>query len=178
MNTKILVAVGSFLIGFPIFYLLAGNFVILFVIIWMDKVFLSNIRIHGEFGIEFVVLPTIITGIMYGPLAGFLFGFFILPIFDIIQYVIAPPMEEEFRPPGIPNIGTFVIGLTGALAGLISFLPFITIILIAVVFKAALNVTIERFMDIPMRLSHPLNIIFNVAFAFLLKDLFLFIILA
>ena len=46
---------------------------------WLDKAVLIHLRIHGYFGIELITIPTIITGIMYGPFFVFFFGFIIVP---------------------------------------------------------------------------------------------------
>ena len=68
-------------LGSVIFYLIGGfGFSIIYLMLWIDKIIFGELKSPLYLGFELYSLPTILVGIMYGPLNGFLFGFFVVPI--------------------------------------------------------------------------------------------------
>ena len=92
---------------------------------YLDKTLLSLFDICWYFGIELLTIPIICTGILYGPFFGFIMGFIIDKLFDVVRVVVAPPVTRKVVPL-IPTPGSFILGVTGALAGIFAYnLPFV-----------------------------------------------------
>lgn len=148
--------------------------VIIFAVLWIDKAVLSHLKIHGEFGIELFTIPVILSGIIYGPLFGFFFGFLIFSLvgglIEMISWFISQPFEVGW-PPIIPSPESFIIGLMGLVSGLLNGLPFILIVLVAVVMRNILAPIWQRITtDEPIRMAYALNVMYNLALAFVIGD--------
>ena len=161
-----------------VFYFWKGlPLVIIFAILWIDKAVLSHLKIHGEFGIELFTIPVILSGIIYGPLFGFFFGFLVFSLIggliEMISWFISRPFEVGW-PPIIPSPESFIIGLMGLTAGLLNGLPFILIVLIATVMRNILAPIWQRITtDEPIRMAYALNVVYNLALAFVVGDFLL-----
>lgn len=155
--------------------------VILFAMIWIDKAILTHLKIHGEFGIELFSIPVILSGIIYGPLFGFFFGFLIFAfvggLIEMISWFISQPFQVGW-PPITPSPETFIIGLMGLTAGLLSNLPFIAVVLIATIVRNILAPIWQRIStDEPIRIAYALNVVYNLVVTFILGDFLLKILL-
>jgi len=151
--------------------------VVIFAVLWVDKAVLSHLKIHGEFGIELFSIPVILSGIIYGPVFGFFFGFLIFSLvgglIEMISWFISQPFEVGW-PPVIPSPESFIIGLMGLTAGLLNDLPFTLIVLIAVVMRNILAPAWQRITtDEPIRMAYALNVVYNLALAFVAGDFLL-----
>lgn len=124
---RLIVSVGILVIGFLVLLPTAGlPAAVIFAIIWFEKVTLAISQgMLAEVGVEFATVPIIFIGALYGPVAGFIVGFFGMPVMDALKWFIAPPKFTGGWPPFVPGPDTFVDGVTGAIAGvLIQFLSF------------------------------------------------------
>jgi len=182
-NVKvILIQILLLILASIIFYFWKGlPLLIIFAILWIDKAVLSHLKIHGEFGIELFTIPVILSGIIYGPLFGFFFGFLIFSLIggliEMISWFISQPFEVGW-PPIIPSPESFIIGLMGLAAGLLNELPFLLIVLIATVMRNVLAPIWQRITtDEPIRMAYALNVVYNLALAFVIGDYLLRIVI-
>ena len=107
------------ILGYLLFLLLAvlskNKFMIILSLAVFDKVLLSQLRFQGYFGIELLSVPVILIAVTNGPWAAFLFGFFGIPLLDVLRWILAPPIEPS-SPPIVPSISSLLYGSMGALA--------------------------------------------------------------
>jgi len=143
-------------------------FFILF-LMYLDKTLLSLFEICWYFGIELLTIPIICTGILYGPFFGFIMGFIIDKLFDVVRVVVAPPVTRKVVPL-IPTPGSFILGVTGALAAIFAYnLPFVDAVIYLTIVKNVLFIFKEILMKgTPYVSANALNILFNYFFALLL----------
>ncbi len=126
-DIQYLISIACLLVGFSVLLPIAGlPAAIIFAILWFEKVKLGVFQgMLAEMGIEFATVPIIFIGILYGPVAGFIIGFFGMPLMDSIRWLISPPKYSGGWPPVVPGPDSLADGLTAAVAGLlIQALPF------------------------------------------------------
>src|SRR3989338_8436955 len=112
---KLYALVISSLVGFGIFSLFSGLLLgIIFLIIWVDKIILGIMGIPGRFGIEFVTISTILLGLEYGPVIGFLFAIIIIPVVEGAKSKMTGLPAEW--PPFVPSPDHAVDALVAVLA--------------------------------------------------------------
>ncbi len=135
----IILAIGTFA------FFLIGNFAIatIYLFIWVDKTFLGKLQLPGEFGLELTFLPSILSGILYGPAVGFLFSFLAIPVIgSLIDIVYArrsgfiDTKHEIF----FPNLDTFINGMMAVLASFLkASLPFLLVAVVCIAIKNTIN---------------------------------------
>ncbi|MCD6403295.1 MAG: hypothetical protein J7K98_03120, partial [Candidatus Aenigmarchaeota archaeon] len=120
-------------------------------------------------GIELLTIPIILGGIGYGPIFGFLLGFIIDKVFDVLRILVAPPVTTRVTPL-IPTFGSLILGIIGALAGVFGyFIPFVDLVLYLTIIKNVMFVFKELFMKrTPFVAANLLNIPFNYFLAVIL----------
>jgi hypothetical protein len=129
------ILIGIFTVCFLVLYFTGlVPFAILLGIVLVDKVLLCQLQFQGHLGIELQTVPTVLTGIIYGPVAGFFFGFLVLTLMDFFTMVFAPPTEMEWIP-GLPSYNSTIYGIIAVIAwylypglGLISIIVIVTIV--------------------------------------------------
>ncbi|MBI4018016.1 MAG: hypothetical protein HY368_00190 [Candidatus Aenigmarchaeota archaeon] len=146
-------------------------------LVWLDKAVLVHAKITPYFGVELLVMPTILAGLHYGAVFGFLYGFVAIPLFggfiEMLSWIISPPINVDW-PPLLPSHHSLSWGLAGLVAGLLgTALPFV---IVAAASAAAKNV-VEYFLvsvssDDPVGPSQVLNIIYIVLFAVFVERYF------
>ena len=107
-------------------------------LLMFDKYILGLLKIPGALGIEFVTLSSVLSGIVFGPLNGFIISAFLPPVLDGIRMVVSYMGEEVM--PFVPSRDNFIDGIAAAISGSLSFLPFIAAISIGTVSKKILSV--------------------------------------
>ena len=167
INWKHILAISSLLVGFLISFVFVDlKFSIIYFLIWFDRVLISYTRFLWEFGIETYTVPIAFTGILYGPVWGFLVGFLLLPVMDVIRYIIVPPMQQVIWPPIIPSPDSFVDGVPGIVTGLLhTFLSLTPLIFIATTLKIIGVIMKDKIYDIPPKPSYIINIFYNLFLA-------------
>ncbi|MCD6403247.1 MAG: hypothetical protein J7K98_02880, partial [Candidatus Aenigmarchaeota archaeon] len=104
-------------------------------LLYLDKTLLSMVEIVWYFGIELLTIPIILGGIGYGPIFGFLLGFIIDKVFDVLRILVAPPVTTRVTPL-VPTFGSLILGIIGALAGVFGyFIPFVDLVLYLTIIK-------------------------------------------
>ena len=133
---------GTLLIGSLISLTFLGVLgLIVFLLIWFDTVFLMNYSEVKIVGLDLITLAAIISGIVMGPIAGFLFSMILLPLLIVGLYLLI----YRFLLPGYPNIDFLSLGLAAGLAGLMAPLfPLFVTALVAVVFRFIMSILIEN----------------------------------
>lgn len=169
-------------IGGTAFALLIGGqlLALLFALLCVDKIlFARYLQWAGELGFELVTIPTILAGVIFGPVGGFFFGFVALAVLgDLLQWSFAPPFEPGW-PPFIPSIDTFIAGLVAASAALLyPFLGFVAVVVAGVFIKniiyqikdAAFGAEITAMSVVGMKFW--MNLGFNILVALILSAYF------
>jgi hypothetical protein len=94
-NWKLMIAIASLVLGLALSFIFVDiRFAFIYFFIWLDRVVIAYTRFLWEFGIETYTIPIAFSGILYGPLFGFLTGFILLPVMDVFRYLISPPMPD------------------------------------------------------------------------------------
>lgn len=176
VSYKFTVSLAVLVLGFFVLLSVSGlPAAIIFALLWFEKVKLAVFQgVLAEMGIEFATVPMVFAGILYGPVAGFVIGFFGMPLMDSIRWLISPPKYGGW-PPVVPGPDSFVDGLTAAVAGfLVQILPFSMASPLAIIVK---NI-IAPIKDM-ITYGKPPNptLIINILFNFFLAGLLSFILL-
>lgn len=184
MNLKqILVLSLSFLIGAFIFYISGGVALILvFAMLWVDKIIIGKMKTPLEFGIELFSIPAILVGIIYGPITGFIFAVFIIPIIgstlDFMATAIgSSQLLDVGWAPFVPSIDSFFAGITAVLASFLkNSFPFFYIVLICMLVKVFLNSIRNILSGGPVKLANFINLGLNLFIAFYFQEVFVYLI--
>lgn len=174
ISYRFIVLLAVLVLGFFIMLAVSGlPAAIIFAILWFEKVKLGVFQgMLAEMGIEFATMPMVFIGILYGPVTGFIIGFFGMPLLDSIRWFVSPSKYGGW-PPTVPGPDSFVDGLTAAVAGfLVQILPLSIALPLAIIAKniiAPIKDTITY--------GKPPNptLIINILFNFLLAGLLSFI---
>jgi len=139
INFKILLLPLIIILGLLVSFIIGGkSLIIIFLLIVINKVVLDQLRINSYLGLEIITLVDVLTGIIYGPKFAFIFCFIALPILDILRFVYAPPLDV-YWPPLLPSIESFVDGIIGAIAGIMSgHFSFLVILISCVILKSSM----------------------------------------
>ena len=148
-------------------------FFILFLIL-LDKTILSKYEILWYVGVELLTLPIMLAGIHFGPIYGFLTGFIVIKIFDIVRLALFPPVTQQLIP-GIPTLGSLILGIVGLLAGIFANVNFLMLVLVLNIIKNVLFVIKEIVVGrVPYISANLINIPFNYILAKILLDYHVF----
>lgn len=167
-------------LGSVIFYLIDGfGFLIIYLMLWIDKVIFGELRSPLYFGLDFYSLPSILIGIAYGPLSGFLFGFLVVPIvWGMIDLIYTLLLGGHLVDTGwelfFPSPESLITGLIAVVAGIFSpHLPFIGIVLTCMVLRfvmsIARDVTLEGSTNL---IAYFINVGLTVFIAIALQNFF------
>jgi len=114
---------------------------VVFLLIWLDTVFLMNYSEVKIIGLDLITLAAVISGIVMGPIFGFLFSMIVLPLLIVGLYLLT----YRFLLPGYPNIDFLSLGLAAGLAGIMApIFPLYVTALAAVMFRFIISILIER----------------------------------
>ncbi len=164
-NKKKVVLVLTYTIGSVIAYMLAGlPLMLIYSMIWLEKVILGAFSPIGMIGIEFSTLSTVLAAILYGPFYAVVFTMVTFPILRGLRYALLPLTEPEW-PPFFPGPDD-ALHASGALVGaLISSLPFFWIMAIVSFYKTfCWAYIIPRMMEKPWNpFASITTIIFNLS---------------
>ncbi len=163
----------SLFTGLLIFYIFGGiPLVIVFLLLWTDKVIFGILRVPGAFGIELTTVSTVILGIAYGPQFGFFFALILIPMIDGIKHFFIKVHVEW--PPFIPSVANVSDGLVAVVAGIMKGYPLPIIAFVALpvkyLFFFAENIIHRKPPNLMWLLG---NIAFNVIIIMKFQDLIL-----
>ncbi len=125
MKAKLLAL--SFLLGSLVSFALFGvSGLVIFVLIWLDRIAIPLTQVIlplPVFGVELATLACILFAtIAKNPVLSFFFSFLAYPLFagllDLIRYQFIPPLDLEW-PPLLPRKGDFIGGVANYLACLL-----------------------------------------------------------
>ena len=159
MPALLLLALGS-----VIFYLIGGfGFSIIYLMLWIDKIIFGELKSPLYLGFELYSLPTILVGIMYGPLNGFLFGFFVVPIvLGMIDLIYTLLLGGHLVDTGwelfFPSPESTVVGILGVIAGVFGpHMSLLAIIVNCMAIRFILSILRDVIFDTPNIISYIIN---------------------
>ncbi len=151
----------SLLMGFGIFSLFSGMLLgIIFLLIWIDKILLGVMELPGRVGIELITISTVLLGIGYGPVVGFLFALIMIPLVEGVKYEITKIPSSDW-PPFVPSPDHFADAAIAVLASLLVGMNLLLIMVICLAVKGVLKYFSALMIGKPPDF---LNIIFSFAF--------------
>src|SRR3989344_1707725 len=119
MHATTIAVAAAFVIGvFASWTFIGAAAAVIFALVFIQKL-LSGFfdGINDELGVEFITVPMILAGMIYGPMPAFLFGFFGLPFFECVRWAIKTPALSGGWPPIIPSPDVLVDAVAGAGGG-------------------------------------------------------------
>ena len=166
MHATTIAVAAAFAIGiFASWMFIGAAAAVIFALVFIQKL-LSGFfdGINDELGVEFITVPMILAGIIYGPMPAFLFGFFGLPFFEGVRWMIKTPALSGGWPPIIPSPDVLVDAIVGAAAGiLVIFIPIEWAGLVCVIMKAMMAPIKDSLVyGIPLRPTIVINVLFNI----------------
>ncbi len=173
-------------LGSVIFYVIGGlRFAIIYAMLWIDKIIIGKLKMPLEFGIELFSIPAILVGIMYGPLNGFLFAFFVIPIIGGILDFIATGLGgthllDTGWEPFFPSPESFISGAIAVVAGFLrGSLPFLYIVVACMVVRFLMHTIKDVIFGMPIVKipAYLINVGLNILVAYLFSNFFAFIFL-
>ncbi len=175
------IALLFLLVGSVIFYILGGVLLVaVFIMLWIDKVIFGELKAPLYFGIEFYSIPAILVGIAYGPLTGFLFAFFIIPIiggiFDTLYpLLLGASLLDSGWEPFFPSPESFISGMIAVIAGVFSFsFTFLGIIVTCMSIRFMLSVMRDTMFDMPTNIiAYIINFLLAVSIAVTFQSFFI-----
>jgi hypothetical protein len=125
--------IGSLFFGLLITILFFGPLSgLVYFILWVDIVYLTNLPLVKTIGFELQTLAAVIGGIALGPVGGFFFAALAIPALYMFLYQLV----YHYWLSAVPSVDYLSMGLAAVLAGiLISVLPFVVVVLVALFFK-------------------------------------------
>src|SRR3989338_3903400 len=162
MHATTIAVAAAFVIGvFASWTFIGAAAAVIFALVFIQKL-LSGFfdGINDELGVEFITVPMILAGMIYGPMPAFLFGFFGLPFFECVRWAIKTPALSGGRPPIIPSPDLPV----GAAAGiLLIFIPIVWAGPICVIMKGIMAPIKDSLVyGVPPRPTIAINVLFNI----------------
>ncbi|MBI2971654.1 MAG: hypothetical protein HYY37_04530 [Candidatus Aenigmarchaeota archaeon] len=150
---------------------------IVFVFLWIDKVIFGILRINSI--VEFTTVSTIIIGIVYGPIFGFFFSLFLIPLLDGIKIFFIKVNIEW--PPFIPGFANVIDGLVAVAAWFLMGFDLLYIMLACLALKYTLNflfhvIKLRVYTQQPFDYKMFFSVISNVAIIVLFRDIIMGII--
>ncbi len=180
MIPKPLLALIILILGSLLSALIGGiKLVLIFIMFWVDKTIFSELKMPLHFGIELYSLAAILTGIIYGPLTGFLFGFLLMPviggIFDILYTISSRSgLLDSGVEPFIPSFESLVTGAIAALAAMLSFLPFLPTVALCMAMRVFAISAKDALVGEPINIAaRIINFSLNMILAFQFEFLFI-----
>ncbi len=172
-------------LGSIIFYFIGGlRFSIIYAMLWTDKIIIGKLKMPLEFGIELFSIPAILVGIIYGPLTGFLFAFFIIPIIGgILDFIAAglggTQMLDTGWEPFFPSPDSFISGIIAVLSGFLKgFLPFLYIVIACMVVRFFTHTIKDVIFGMPIKIpAYLINAGLNILIAYMFSQFFVSIFL-
>ncbi len=163
----------SLFTGLLIFYIFGGiPLVIVFLLLWTDKVIFGILRFPNPFGIELVTISTIILGIAYGPVFGFFFSLIFIPIIEGIKHFFIKVHVEW--PPFIPSIAHLSDAIVAAIVGVLRSQPLTHILFVILPVKYLLDGVESMMHRKPVNFIYILaNAAFNIIIIVRFQDLIL-----
>ncbi|MBI4018664.1 MAG: hypothetical protein HY364_00235 [Candidatus Aenigmarchaeota archaeon] len=166
MHVTAIAVVVAFIIGIFVSWVFIGAAAaVIFTLIFLEKVLAGFFDgINNELGIEFITVPMILAGIVYGPMTAFLFGFFGLPFLEAIRWMIKTPALSGGWPPLIPSPDVAVDAIVGAAAGiLVLLIPVEWAGIICIIMKGIIAPIKDSLVyGIPPRPTIVINVMFNI----------------
>ena len=177
------ILLATLFVGSIIFYFIGRGslgFAIIYAMLWIDKIIIGKLKMPLEFGIELFSIPAILVGMMYGPLTGFLFAFFIIPIIGgILDFISVElggaEMLDTGWEPFFPSPDSFISGIMAVIAGFLrGSLPFLYIVVICMVVRFIMtNIRDFHLVGRPDKfVVNLINFGLNVLIAFALQSFF------
>ena len=149
---------------------------VIFIILWSNAMIEGlTKKIPGVIGFELLSVSLILTGMVYGAVFTFLFGFFVVPFMNAARWLISMPYEPEW-PPGVPSPDSAVAGIMGVAAHyLITIIPIFTlVVLIVMIIRIPLVVMIDTVLyGSPFKPGY----IFGIPLTIILAHLFSFVLI-
>ena len=171
---SILFLVLSLVGGYLMLHIFDVTLAAIFLVLWFDKVFLGMVSVVKYFGIELTTIATILLGITYGPLIGFVFALIVIPIMHGIKYLFLPLPPPEW-PLFVPGPYNFVDALGAAIAGFLASYPILYILIPVLIVKDISYAAVDRlFFSKPPEVIYAIgNFIFNLVIIFQFGNFFL-----
>jgi len=166
MHATTIAVAAAFVIGvFASWTFIGAAAAVIFALVFIQKL-LSGFfdGINDELGVEFITVPMILAGMIYGPMPAFLFGFFGLPFFECVRWAIKTPALSGGWPPIIPSPDVLVDAIVGAAAGiLLIFIPIVWAGPICVIMKGIMAPIKDSLVyGVPPRPTIAINVLFNI----------------
>ena len=182
---KRVILLATLVLGFLIFYFIGGlKISLIYAMLWIDKIIIGKLKMPLEFGVELFSIPAILVGLMYGPLNGFLFAFFIIPIIGGILDFIATAlggtqMLDTGWEPFFPSPESFISGVIAVIAAFLKgYLPFFYIVVLCMFVRLFIQTIKDVVFGMPMKIwAYLINVGLNVLIAYSFAKFFIFIFL-
>ncbi len=152
----------SLVLGFGIFSLFSGLLLgIIFILLWIDKIILGILGLPGKFGIEFVTISTVLLGMEYGPINGFVFALIVIPLVEGAKYNITGLPSEW--PPFVPSPDHVIDGTVAVIAWLLLGFELLIVVIICLIAKYAMQYAKSFLMEKPPDILYMVfTFVFNV----------------
>jgi len=148
----------TYSIGGLVSYLLGGfPLVLIFSLIWLEKLILGAFSPIGMIGIELATVSTVLAGLIYGPINGLIFSMVSIPLLRGFRYFLLP-VEEPQWPPFLPGPDDMLHSGGALLAGLLGFMPFFWLMVVINIYK-----TLSWTYAIPYIMDKPWNPFTSIA---------------
>jgi hypothetical protein len=175
---KPVVALLFLVVGSSIFYAVGGIILaVVFFMLWIDKIIFGELKTPMHFGIELYSIPAVLVGIVYGPMTGFLFGFFIIPIiggiFDILYpLLLGASLLDTGWEPFFPSPESFTSGVIGIVAGVYGpYMSLLSIGLMCMAIRFLLTLLRDKVFDMPTNIiSYGINFALGVVIIVTFQD--------
>lgn len=181
-----IVLLATLVLGSIIFYFIGGvKFSLIYTMLWIDKIIIGKLKMPLEFGIELFSIPAILVGIIYGPLNGFLFAFFVIPIIGGVLDFIATglggtQMLDTGWEPFFPSPESFISGVIAVMAGFLrGSLPFLYIVVGCMVVRFFMHTMKDVIFGMPIVKipAYLINAGLNIFIAYLFSKFFVLVFL-
>jgi hypothetical protein len=177
---KPLIALLFLVVGSVIFYPIGGILLTAaFLMLWIDKIIFGELKTPLHFGIEFYSIPSILIGIAYGPLTGFLFAFFVIPIiggiFDTLYpLLLGANLLDTGWEPFFPSPESFISGIIAVIAGVFSSsFTFLGIVATCMGIRFVLSVMRDAMFDMPTNIiAYTINFLLAISIAITFQSFF------